>query len=81
VAAPPSGGGGQGGGGGPGGGGGDDGLDKPRKDRFLVPINSDYDLYSMGPDGESKRNLNTPVSRDDVIRARDGAYIGVAELF
>lgn len=34
-----------GGGGGPGQGGN---LAKARKDRFLVPINSDYDLYSMG---------------------------------
>ena len=25
-----------------------------RKDHFMVPVNSDYDLYSMGPDGGSK---------------------------
>lgn len=52
-----------------------------RKDRFLVPINSDYDLYSVGPDGESQPNLNNPVSRDDIIRAADGAFYGVAEKF
>jgi general secretion pathway protein G len=23
-----------------------------RKDRFMVPVNSDFDLFSMGPDGE-----------------------------
>ena len=54
---------------------------KPRKDRFLVPINSDYDLYSMGPDGKTNEPLTNPVSKDDIIRASDGAYVGVAENF
>jgi len=54
---------------------------KPRQDKFLKPINSDYDLYSMGPDGESMHNLSAKVSRDDVIRSLDGAFVGVAELF
>lgn len=52
-----------------------------RKDRFLVPINSDYDLYSLGPDGQSMPPLNARVSRDDIIRANDGGYIGPARGF
>jgi general secretion pathway protein G len=48
-----------------------------RKDRFLVPINSEYDLYSVGKDGESKPPLQNKVSRDDFIRANDGAYLGL----
>ena len=52
-----------------------------RKDKFLVPINSDYDLYSMGPDGASQAPLTAKASKDDVIRANDGGYMGVAELF
>jgi len=71
---PPSG----GSGGSPPSGGGDA---QPRKDRFLVPINSDYDLYSVGPDGESTSALTAAQSRDDIIRASDGAYVGVAENF
>lgn len=51
---------------------------KARKDRFLVPINSDYDLYSMGADGESVSPLTAKKSRDDVIRANDGAFVGLA---
>ena len=75
-------GGGNAGGGGQGGGNaGGGGSVKPRKDRFLTPINSDYDLYSMGPDGQSNEPLNVPVSRDDIIRASNGAYVGVAENF
>lgn len=52
-----------------------------RKDRFLVPINSDFDLYSMGKDGESVPPLTAQKSRDDIIRANDGAYIGPAYAF
>lgn len=52
-----------------------------RKDRFLVPINSDYDLYSMGSDGKSLPPLTAKFSRDDIIRADDGAYIGLAYAF
>jgi general secretion pathway protein G len=72
------GGGSSGGGGGSSGGGGGG---QPRKDRFLVPINSDYDLYSMGPDGASTPPLTAKASHDDIIRASDGAYVGVAENF
>lgn len=52
-----------------------------RKDRFLVPINSDFDLYSIGKDGDSKLPLIAPVSADDIIRANDGQYVGRASNF
>lgn len=54
---------------------------KWRKDRFLVPLNSDYDLWSMGPDGKSVPPLTSKHSRDDIIRANDGAYIGPASQY
>jgi general secretion pathway protein G len=49
-----------------------------RKDKFLVPINSDFDLYSMGPDGKSAAPLTAQASHDDIIRANDGGYFGLA---
>ena len=49
-----------------------------RKDHSLVPINTDFDLYSMGPDGRSAPPLTAQHSRDDIVRANDGAFIGVA---
>lgn len=52
-----------------------------RKDRFLVPINSDYDLYSMGKDKKSKLPLTAKDSRDDIIRAGNGKFVGLACLF
>jgi general secretion pathway protein G len=52
-----------------------------RKDRFLVPLNSDFDLYSKGFDGLSQPALTAKVSRDDVLRANDGAFVGLAREF
>jgi general secretion pathway protein G len=49
-----------------------------RKDKSLVPINSDYDLYSMGPDGKSVAPITAKASQDDIIRANNGAYFGPA---
>ena len=49
-----------------------------RKDRFLVPINSCYDLYSMGKDGQSVPPLTAKASWDDIVRANDGAFVGLA---
>ena len=52
-----------------------------RKNKFQVPLNSDYDLYSAGADGETKSPLTAKASKDDVLRALDGAFIGLAEDF
>ncbi len=54
---------------------------KARKDHSMVPVNSDYDLYSMGPDGDSKPPFTAKASRDDIVRASDGAYVGPVDEF
>lgn len=46
-----------------------------------LPINSEYDLYSRGADGRTDVNLRSETARDDVIRARDGTYVGPAADF
>ena len=48
-----------------------------RKDRFLKPLNSDFDLYSMGADGATKATLSASASQDDIVRANDGGFIGL----
>jgi general secretion pathway protein G len=77
------GGGGGNGGGGNGGGGGPPcgGVGGAQKDRFLVPINSDFDIYSMGKDKDTVAPLNPPKSHDDIIRASDGGFYGLAKNF
>jgi len=52
-----------------------------RKDRFLVPINSAFDLYSKGKDGRSVSPLTAASSRDDVIMANDGGFFGLASRY
>lgn len=52
-----------------------------RKDHSLVPINTDFDLYSMGPDGRSAPPLTAQMSRDDFVRANNGAFVGPASEY
>ncbi len=54
------------------------GKGKARKNKNLVPINSDFDLYSMGKDGASVSPLTAKASRDDIVRANDGRFVGLA---
>ena len=49
---------------------------KLRKDHFMVPVNSDFDLYSMGPDGKSQAPFTAKASRDDIVRANNGQFFG-----
>lgn len=51
---------------------------KLRKDKNLVPLNTDYDLYSMGADGASQAPLTAKASRDDIVRANNGDFVGLA---
>jgi len=47
-----------------------------RRDRNGTPINTDFDLYSMGPDGRTGDETD---ARDDIVRANNGQFVGVAE--
>ena len=52
-----------------------------RKDHSLVPINSTFDLYSMGADGKTAGPITAKASLDDIVRANDGGFIGLASEF
>jgi general secretion pathway protein G len=52
-----------------------------RRDRFLVPVNTAFDLYSYGKDGASAPVLSASTSQDDVISANDGGYIGLGSKY
>lgn len=49
-----------------------------RRDRFMYPLNSDYDLFSLGPNGRTAVSLGENVGQDDVIRANNGGFFGLA---
>ncbi len=57
------------------------GKGKQRKDKNLVPINSDYDLYSSGSDKASVGPLTAKQSHDDIVRGRNGSFVGLATEF
>lgn len=41
-------------------------------------INTDFDLYSKGPNGDSADSILDPLSEDDIFRGRDGGFVGVS---
>jgi general secretion pathway protein G len=45
------------------------------------PLNTDFYLYSKGPNGRSDPWIGSDDSLDDLIRANDGSYVGTAEQF
>lgn len=55
-----------------------DNKQKVRKDRNVHPINTDFDLFSRGKDGNTNFPLTAHASQDDIIRANNGGYIGLA---
>ncbi len=61
-------------------------IDKvARARKFLdatnTPVNTDYDLYSMGPDGDSAEKLTSPENQDDIIRGRNGDFVDRVERY
>lgn len=50
----------------------------PRKKKDLKPLNTGFDLFSTGEDGVYRDNVSAKQSLDDVIRADNGGYVGVA---
>jgi general secretion pathway protein G len=51
---------------------------KARKNKNLVPLNTYFDLYSVGKDGQSVLPITAGASQDDVLIANDGRFVGLA---
>ncbi|MEO1034977.1 MAG: prepilin-type N-terminal cleavage/methylation domain-containing protein [Pseudomonadota bacterium] len=50
-----------------------------RKGPTNQPLNTDFDLVSRGADGKSSKKILNGQAHDDVIRAYNGSYLGLAE--
>ena len=50
-----------------------------RKDGKLNPLNSDFDLFSAGKNGDFAGPLSAEKRRDDIVRANNGAFSGLGE--
>ena len=55
------------------------GGDAPLLDTLGVNLNVDFDIYSVGPNGNSAL-VSTPVDTDDdIVRSHEGSYVGLRE--
>ena len=52
-----------------------------RKNKNMVPVNTHYDIYSIGPDGDSATPFTSIPGRDDIVMAGDGTFFGEVEDF
>ena len=52
-----------------------------RVDQFGVPLNTGFDLYSLGKDGSSSPSIMTGASQDDILLGDDGSFIGLATRY
>ena len=57
---------------------GRDDVGPVRKDHNLKPVNSGYDVYSLGPDGDTASPFTSTGGKDDIVMANDGDYFGLA---
>ena len=68
------------------GGGGNDeegggGLPTIRTDSSGTVLNTDYDLFSAGYDGEYTAKISSNTSKDDIVRGKNGKFINLAESY
>jgi len=50
-------------------------------DKKCRPVKSDFDFYGVGIGGPGKVPYTSKENRGDVIRAREGKYVGLASAF
>lgn len=50
-----------------------------RRDKNANPVNSDFDIYSLGKDGSTIAQFTGKKARDDIVRANNGRFYGLAE--
>jgi len=62
-------------------GGNEQGMGQYRKNRNMVPVNTDYDLYSKGKDGKSAKPFTSDLSQDDIVRCNNGSYFGLVSNY
>ena len=52
-----------------------------RKDGRTNPINTLYDLYSVGRDGVTQTQVGVNRGKDDIVLGRDGGFVGLGADF
>ncbi len=52
-----------------------------RRDKNLNPLNTDFDLYSIGKNAKTRLSVSQQDSLDDIVRVFDGKFIDLAAKF
>ena len=52
-----------------------------RRDRGNKPLSIDFDLYSMGANGITAKPVASVEGGDDIVRANNGAYVGLGAMY
>jgi general secretion pathway protein G len=52
-----------------------------RRDKGNKPLSIDYDLYSMGANGVTAKPVTSNEGGDDIVRANNGAYVGLGAQY
>ena len=52
-----------------------------REDFFSFKLNTEFDIYSRGPDGLTNVDITHVDSLDDIVRTGDGGWVGIASNF
>ncbi len=47
-----------------------------RVDQSMTPLNSDYDIYSLGEDEVTNKVVTSENAADDLLRANNGSFVG-----
>lgn len=47
----------------------------PIRNRFGANLNSDFDIFSMGKDGNTDPVVSSAAGKDDLVRGADGAFL------
>ena len=47
-----------------------------RQGQFLTDLNSDFDIYSLGPDGVTTQVIKDAEGLDDIVRTAEGGWVG-----
>ena len=58
---------------------GQDNADPNNRVNSNGTINTDFDLYSLGATSDFDPLISADVSQDDIIRAEDGSFVGLAK--
>jgi general secretion pathway protein G len=54
-------------------------FNTPTRSKFGIMLNTDFDIFSKGEDGNTDPVVSSAAGKDDLVRGADGAFLGFGE--